>query len=776
VKVLFVMRHPAALRSLRSVLKLLDERGHHVHLLFGRVKPDAHKVLQQFADECRTLTFGALPARGSTGWSREAIGWDVLAKRLRRDADYLRYLDPSYADAPALRTRAAEHAHPRVRRAASVAERLGPGPVRLLRRSIERVERCLDPPPHVERFVADFAPDVVVVTHLARDSVQADFVRAAKRLGVHTAYPVFSWDNLTNKGLVHELPEVVLVWNELQAREAVELQGIPREQVGVLGAWSYDHWFEWQPSRTREEFCADVGLSADRPLVLYVCSSGFVARDEVAFVRGWLTALRAAGGLAARAGVIVRPHPRNFAQWAGVSLDDSQATVWPPLGEEPLETISRQNYFDSIYHSAAVVGINTSAQIESAVIGRPVHTILADEFRETQQGTLHFHYLTADDFGHLHVGRTMEEHVAQLEESLRGRPDDGRNERFLRRFVRPLGLDVPASPRYVEELEALAARPAPAPDPGPALAPLVKRALAPVAAAALRRVQATRSLVSKEDGADELRGALRRIRRDQASPVLACPWLGGETGELLYWIPFLRWCQTSTLGLRDRLVVVARRTSMPWYAGIGSRQVAADELLSPSALQAAADSFPELGPELCERLARELGVDRPLVVLPRTVHLHRALLTSDEAGNGRRGKWLEFAPPAVPEVPAGLELPDGFVAVRFGAEHAEAAAAVAARAVVVALDGLDTSAQTAVLARARGHVGAFGPEAWIALLLGRPAVVTAAGADPGELRAASAVAGDGLGRLTVLDAESPVDWAERALRLVAGKAEALAAV
>jgi hypothetical protein len=28
----------------------------------------------------------------------------------------------------------------------------------------------------------------------------------------------------------------------------------------------------------------------------------------------------------------------------------------------------------------------------------------------------------------------------------------------------------------------------------------------------------------------------------------------------------------------------------------------------------------------------------------------------------------------------------------------------------------------------------------------------------------------------VLDAESPVDWAERALRLVAGKAEALAAV
>ena len=104
------------------------------------------------------------------------------------------------------------------------------------------------------------------------------------------------------------------------------------------------------------------------------------------------------------------------------------------------------NYFDSIYHAAAVVGINTSAQIESAIVGRPVHTVLAEEYRDTQQGTLHFHYLQAEEFGHLHVGRTMDEHLDQLEESLRGRDDRERNERFLRRFVRPFGLDVPATP------------------------------------------------------------------------------------------------------------------------------------------------------------------------------------------------------------------------------------------------------------------------------------------------------------------------------------------
>jgi hypothetical protein len=597
VKFLFVMRHPAAVRSLTSVLRLLDERGHRVHLAFGGVKPEAHKVLQGLADDLQHLTFGSLPARGSPGWSRDAIGWNVVARRLRVDSDYLRYLEPSYEQAPALRARAEENAGPVVRRLGRVAHRAGPWAVHGLKRTLEHAERSLEPPPHVVRFLEDFDPNVVVVTHLARDSVQADYVRAANRLGLHSAYPVFSWDNLTNKGLVHEIPEVVLVWNEIQAREAVDLQDIPRERVRVLGAWSYDHWFDWRPSTTRREFCERVGLGSDRPIVLYVCSSGFVARDEVAFVRRWLAALRNRGN---EAGVIVRPHPRNAAQWAGVELDDPQAVVWPQLGEEPLESESRKNYFDSIYHSSAVVGINTSAQIEGAVVGRPVHTVLADEFRETQQGTLHFQYIKD---GHLLVGRTLEEHVDQLEESLGGRADDGRNERFLRTFVRPLGLDVAATPLYVETLEELGAKPRPEPEPGPA--PLLRRALAPVAAAAGRRA-ATKD--KPADPFDEVRGVLRKVKRSQsADEVVAGPWLGSETDELLYWIPFLRWAQSATFGLRDRLTVVARASSAAWYEEIGSTHADAADWEGDATIR----------PELIEELRDELAAGDPEAPFPR---------------------------------------------------------------------------------------------------------------------------------------------------------------
>ena len=761
MKILFVMRHPAALRSLTSVLRLLDERGGHVHLVFGRVKPQAHKVLQAFAAECRTLTFGSLPGRGSPGWTPAAAGWDLLARRLRVDADYLRYLEPAYAQAPALRARAEAKSHPLVRGTARAVRAAGPGGARALRRVLEALDACLEPPPHVQRFLADFAPDAVVVTHLARDSVQADFVRAAKRLGIHTAYPVFSWDNLTNKGLVHELPEVVLVWNELQANEATELHGIPRERVRVLGAWSYDHWFDWEPSRTRSEFCAQLGLSPDRPLVLYVCSSGFVARHEVEFVRGWLAALRARDVPLADAGVIVRPHPRNAGQWAAAALDDPHAVVWPRLGEEPLEVVSRRNYFDSIHHAAAVVGINTSAQIESAIVGRPVHTILADEFRETQQGTLHFQYLKAEEFGHLHVGRTMDEHLDQLAVSVRGRPEDGRNERFLRRFVRPLGLDIPASPLYVGALEELVAGPAASRGPAPLAAPLVRRALAPVAARASRRAARRREEARTVAEPDELSAVLRRLRRQQGVPVLAAPWLGGELGEVLSWIPFLRWCQSSTLGLRDRLVVVARGASLPWYDGVAAKQSAVETLVPPPELAALTASFPEIGPALCTRIAEGVGTEAELVLLPSLVERS----TVQAAGSG--GVGLDFAPLRAPELPAGVHLPDDFVAVSSGGEGAEVAAALAKRGPALDLDRLERPVQTAALARARGFVGPFGVEAALALLLGKPAVVVGGAGDPDGLELASSFLSEPpFGSLHVLDAEEPAGAADHALRLL----------
>jgi hypothetical protein len=780
MKVLFVMKSPGDLRPLGSVVRLLAQRGHRLHLAFQTIKAaESRAALDALDEECPGISFGKLPSTGSSSWT-------YLARSLRLGIDYLRYLDPVFADATKLRSAPERKAPQVVLRLARVAALFGPQGVRMLRRVLQWAERSIVPSPHVQRFVEDHEPDVFMVTPLVGlASVQADFLRAAKRLGIRTAYPVLSWDNLSSKGLVRDVADLVLVWNEIQAEEARTLQGIPGDRIRVAGATSWDHWFDWPVGRTREEFCREVGLRADRPFILYVGSHQWVISDEVEFVRRWVTALRSHGGLLGDAGILVRPHPqRDSSEWGGAELDDPQVAVWPRFGEEPLGDAARENYFESIHYSSAVVGINTSAQIEAAIVGRPVHTLVSEEFRDTQEGTIHFHYLQDEGSGHLFVAHDLDEHAALLEESLRGGPDD-RNERFLRRFARPYGLDVAATPLYVEAIEELAARPAPAPDRGPAAGPFVRVALRPMASLALRAA-ARRRDAKADSPLRQLRLSVRALARRHGRPVVAGPWLGDEIGELLYWIPFLRWVETANFGLAERLLIVARAETAGWYSGLGGRLVASKEIEAIDA-----DVLPA---ESISGLRAELAAEDPAARLQR--------------------RLLDFAALAPAGLPAGLELPDRFVAVRF--EHCPAypdteenrelvpvtICELAERSAVVVLgsrhtlgDGIrriaeddrvhfvdeaDPNAAAAILARACGFVGSYGPTAYAAALLGVPAAALYSRREAiasTDLRvAASFLARPPFGRLVTVEASGPAretarhvaDLLEPAGRVLAG--------
>src|SRR5262249_31431525 len=131
-----------------------------------------------------------------------------------------------------------------------------------------------------------------------------------------------------------------------------------------------------------------------------------------------------------------------------------------------------------------------------------------------------------------------------------------------------------ASEVVADAIEELGARPAPAPARPPAAAPLVRPALRPFAARA--EVRARRAREGRPAKAWPARDLQRRVhklaRTADGAPVVAGPWQGDEVGELLYWVPFLRWTQTATLGLRDRLHVLRAEERAAWYAGIGAAQ------------------------------------------------------------------------------------------------------------------------------------------------------------------------------------------------------------
>jgi hypothetical protein len=345
--------------------------------------------------------------------------------------------------------------------------------VRRLERSLMALEQAIPVHPPTVELLRREAPDVMVVSPLVDGgSDQVDVIKAARVCGIRTALAVASWDNLTNKGLMRIEPDLTIVWNDAQVREAVEYHYIPASKVVTTGAQLFDKWFVKQVTRDRAAFCARVGLPDTRPFVLFTGSSSFISESgaEVAFVRRWIAALRASGDSTLRdMNVLVRPHPYNCHAWDPDPLTDLPGAVFfPKTGYNPMDPDNRADFFDSIYHCAAVVGINTSAMIEAAIIGRPVFSMLAEEFAGTQEGLIHFHHLVPENGGCVRVAATIEEHVRQLSDRL-GDPDAARAEtqQFISHFIRPHGLERPATPIFVDLLEQFGRAPAPAPRPVP---------------------------------------------------------------------------------------------------------------------------------------------------------------------------------------------------------------------------------------------------------------------------------------------------------------------
>lgn len=465
IRILFFLNNVSKARHFDSVIELLAERGHTIVLAAARQRNRALALPKNLSLANRSLITRRLQGRIEVTPCpvRRVDRWQRAAPALRQARDYLRFLDPRYARAGKLEQRSAENVPDGWRR--FVREHPGLA-ARFLARGLALAEDAIPSERLFDLFIEYERPDVILVTPLVDyGSYQTDYVKSAHRVGVPVVFAPFSWDNLTNRGLIRVEPDRMLVWNEIQKSEAVELHGVSPARVIVTGAPRFDAFFAMRPSASREVFCRGLGLDSGCPYVLYLCSSEFVAPREVEFIRRWIATLRASADPVVRTcGVLVRPHPAHVKQWKGVNLSSSANVA---LWHEKEAMNADQGLYDSLHHSSAVVGLNTSAMIEAGILEKPVLSLVIEEFAGGQEDTLHFHYLRAANGGLLEEAHSFDEHVGQLASALRAARTGDRIRKFVERFVRPRGLHTPVSPIMADEIERAAriskrpSRPAP---------------------------------------------------------------------------------------------------------------------------------------------------------------------------------------------------------------------------------------------------------------------------------------------------------------------------
>ena len=401
MKILFLAAHHAYYRNFESAIAALAERGHSVHLAADEPESMGGQALvERLAATYPGVTHGFAPSLDAEPWFR-------LARKLRSASDYVRFHDAAFATFRKTRLTLRERI-PRgiLRLMDSGAEKSG-----ALRSAIGGVLRGTEALMPISdasrRFIESHDPDVVLLASVTAWRLpQIDHLRAARALGRRTGVCVFSWDHLSSKALLRSVPDRILLWNDTQKREAIEWHDMPADRIVVTGAQCYDQWFDRAPSRDRDSFCRAVGLSPDRPFLLYVCSVMTPNPYESKFVLRWIEEIRRSSDPRLRnAGILVRPHPERLEEWEGVSLERFGNAVL--YGRNPVSPDAQADYFDSLFHSHAVIGLVTSAFLEAAIVGRPVYTPLLPEFEMYQEGVQHFRYLVDVEGGLLKVNRSL---------------------------------------------------------------------------------------------------------------------------------------------------------------------------------------------------------------------------------------------------------------------------------------------------------------------------------------------------------------------------------
>jgi hypothetical protein len=436
-----------------------------------------------------------------------------------------------------------------------------------------------------------------------------------------------------------------------------------------------------------------------------------------------------------------------------------------------------QELFDSIYHAHAAVGLNTSAMLEAAIVGRPVHTLIIPGFDEGQLGTMHFHYLVEAYGGLATIARNFDEHHRQLSAVLRAEPVvSPRSRAFAEQFLRPHGVDRPVSPILAAAIERAGAE-------------IVKRPRAaslwqaPLRSALLgwlrRRSRSHRALVDSTVIGTSLslrpvKTALEEVQNGTV-PVFVGPWADSAGNELLYWIPFVRWVAATYALPPERLIVLSRGGQREWYGSIGGRFLDADTLFSGLEVEHwARRTVPQseqdpkqavMSPfdrEILDRAVRAFDLSDYQVLHPFLLFRMLRRLNADRA-MARVSEVLEYQTVDQPAGEPAERLPRSFVALSTAFTAAlpddeenqeflqELVSHASAAGEVVNVDRLARPEQTRVLARARAFVGPYGDLAILSAFCGTPANVYHSERLPADQieRLQAAAAAGGWGSVTV---------------------------
>jgi hypothetical protein len=293
---------------------------------------------------------------------------------------------------------------------------------------LSKIERLIPVGHRLRIDILDVCPDLVMVSPgNMRYSAEIDYIKAAKKLGIPSIISVFSWDNLTNKGLFHWHPDLFLVWNKHHKNELIRLHCATPKEIVIVGALLFD---KWQSIAELAEPMDEIKLVTSNPYILYLGSSSNIAKDEAGILQRLATEVHKNGGISR---ILFKPHPGHQAYYNSMDIEGVKV-----LGSEYGLTETHQDIANMkwlIEKSDFVIGINTSGMIDSVILGKETYAYVSAEYSETQKLSAHFKVLS--EYG---VVCEIEKYHDAMTALCYKEEFQLRRNAFIAEFIRPVNL------------------------------------------------------------------------------------------------------------------------------------------------------------------------------------------------------------------------------------------------------------------------------------------------------------------------------------------------
>jgi len=243
------------------------------------------------------------------------------------------------------------------------------------------------PDNYADELFRKYKPDVIFTPNMFSPD-DCRLLKAAKKRRIPSITTVKSWDVLTTKAFTRVRADMVLVFNEYNAREAVVYGDYKPSQVVITGFPQFDIYAQQGVLESREAFCKKTGLDPQAAIILFAVPGDWKMQYTDEVLKHIDSAIER-GEIYGPVQILARVHPKYpskveqrkdykhvvierpgtyFSAGQERSLDTSAtgALAWTFTDKDIIHLAN------SLYHSAVTVNIESTMTLDAAAFNKPI--------------------------------------------------------------------------------------------------------------------------------------------------------------------------------------------------------------------------------------------------------------------------------------------------------------------------------------------------------------------------------------------------------------------